>query len=264
MTRYSASPDDRDDDAADRDDAADDRDLCASDRDTVAGKRDAQAVDRDDQAVLIEQELRDRLDQVRQQILDRLARLENTSVDPADWRELTPAALARLRDHTAEQRHLAALDRAALSDLLDDLRNLADRSVGDRVACSRDRQDAEHDRHAAAQDRGDAGRDRDDSSADRAQAAIERQQVDPGHAADAVPGNHVAWADSLADRVAQTVATSRRRIDVTRAFLGRNPDHLPPTTAPNRDDVPDRPDHPHQQSRNTPGADPERPPPKPA
>jgi hypothetical protein len=79
-----------------------------------------------------DRDLDERLRQVCQQILDRLAWAENTTINPADWPDLTPAALDRLRAHAAEQRRLAALDRAAVSSLLAGLRAQLDRGRAQR------------------------------------------------------------------------------------------------------------------------------------
>ena len=81
-----------------------------------------------------DRDLNERLRQVCQQILDRLAWAENTTINPADWPDLTPAALDRLRAHAAEQRRLAALDRAAVSSLLTDLRAPSSTAAGPNVA----------------------------------------------------------------------------------------------------------------------------------
>jgi hypothetical protein len=169
----------RDERAADRDDDADRRDDSAQHRDDDADKRDAEAAERDEHAHQDSDDLIDRVQRIGAQILDRLAALENATVDPDDWPDLTPTALARLDAHTAEQRRLARRDRAAFTALLDRLHDeLAylgrDRrlAAGDRRASARDRTDAAGNRHESAQDR-------DLSARDRNQAVIEREQLDP-------------------------------------------------------------------------------------
>jgi hypothetical protein len=102
-------------------------------------------------------------------------------------------------DHQAatSDRHLAALDRSAILDLLNeicDLREIAidgrqaaakdrdaaaaDRqaAIKDRDTAAADRQAAAKDQHAAAADRQAAAKDLDAAAADRQQAAVERAQ----------------------------------------------------------------------------------------
>jgi hypothetical protein len=247
MIHDGGPPERRDDLAADRDDLADRRDSAAADRDTAAHQRDVQADDLDEQSNRNADDLHDRLTRIRRQLLARLARLENTSVDPDDWPELTRAGLARLRAHAAEQRHLAALDRAAINELLDDLRSAIGHSRSGRFAATQDRRAAREDRHAAAQNRVDAAGNRDDSAQDRDQTAIERQQPDPADLARVMQEaeHSPSWStDSLVDQVARAVADSRRRIADSRTYLAR-----PVETGPNnrtgrtaRDATPDPPD----------------------
>ncbi len=222
MVHSGSSAERRDASAADRDDAADCRDLTATNRDEAAEKRDVHAGDRAVQAGRSADDLDAHLAHARQQILDRLSRLENVSVDPADWPDLSSAGLARLRAHASEQRRLAALDRMAIGDVLDDLRREISHSRRDRLAGARDRGAAARDRQSAAGDRRSAGQDRDDSASDRDQAAIERQQLDPDAADGPRPEDQAAGtSDSLTDQVEQAVASSQQRIVDGRTYLAR-------------------------------------------
>jgi hypothetical protein len=165
-----------------------------------------------------DRDLDERLRQVCQQILDRLAWAENTTINPADWPDLTPAALDRLRAHAAEQRRLAALDRAAVSSLLAGLRAQLDRGGAQRRTAADDRRAAASDRLASDQDHRSAAQDRDDSAGDRGQAAIERVQADPRkHRGRPAGSDRVD--DSLIDRTARSVAESGQRIASSRAYL---------------------------------------------
>jgi hypothetical protein len=226
MIHRDASPERRYDSAADRDDLADGRDVAATARDTTAQVRDVQADDRDEQACRNADDLHDRLTRIQRQLLGLLARPENTVIDPADWPELTEARLARLRAHAAEQGHLAALDRAAVTNLLDDLRTAIGDSRIDGINAARDRRAAGHERRAAAQDRVDAAHDRDESAGDRDQDDIERQQSDRADPTDATPvaDRPDGLDDSLPHEVARAVRDSRRRITDGRAYLTRRDD----------------------------------------
>jgi hypothetical protein len=200
MIHRDASPERRYDSAADRDDLADGRDVAATARDTTAQVRDVQADDRDEQACRNADDLHDRLTRIERQLLERLAHSENTAVDPAD--------------------------RAAISNLLDDLRAAIGDSRIDGTAAGRDRRAAGHDRQAAAQDRADAAHDREESGGDRDQADIERQQSDRADPTDATPiaDRPDGSDDSLPHRVARAVRDSRQRITDGRAYLTRRDD----------------------------------------
>jgi hypothetical protein len=226
MIHHGASPERRNDSAADRDDLADGRDVAATDRDTTAYLLDVQAVDRDERAGHNADDLHDRLTRIERQLRGRLTHLENAVVDPADWPELAEAELARLRAHSAEQGRLAALDLAALSNLLDDLRAAIGDSRIDGTAAARDRRAAGHDRQAAAQDRADAAHDRDESAGDRDQDDIERQQSDRADPTDATPvtDRPDGFDDSLPHQVARAVRDSQQRITDGRAYLTRRDD----------------------------------------
>jgi hypothetical protein len=227
-----------------RDDLADDRDTTAEDRDTTSTRRDVDAVHRDVDAAHRDtrahqhtDDLDNRVEQLRRQLLDHFTRAENTTIDPADWPDLTPAALDRLRAHAAEQRRLAALDRAAATRLLADLHAQIHGDRPDRHAAAGDRRAAAQDRSASAQGRHSAAQDRDDAARDRDQAAIEREQTDsPGLSE---PDQEPTRADeSLAGRAAQVVDESRRRIAASRAYLTRSRPtqaSLPPATGPDHD-----------------------------
>jgi hypothetical protein len=226
MTHHGASSEHRNDSAAGRDDIADGRDVVATGRDTTAHLRDVQADVRDERAGHNADDLHDRLTRIERQLRGRLTHLENTVVDPADWPELAEAGLARLRAHAAEQGRLAALDLAALTNLLDDFRAAIGDSRIDGTAAARDRRAAGHDRQAAARDRADAAHDRDESAGDRDQADIERQQSDRADPTDATPvaDRRDGLDDSLSHQVAQAVRDSRRRIADGRAYLTRRDD----------------------------------------
>jgi hypothetical protein len=135
-------------------------------------------------------DLTDDLRRACEQILDRFARIENTAIDPDDWPDLAPDALARLDAYTAEQRRLAALDREAVTALFDQLRNDLHhvRQVSRAVAA--DRWASASDRHHSAGDRRDSGQDRSDrhataprprSSANRSTPATSPRTVASAH-----------------------------------------------------------------------------------
>jgi hypothetical protein len=241
MTHHGASSERRNDSAAGRDDLADGRDVAATGRDTTAHLRDVQAGDRDERAGRYVDDLHDRLTLIERQLRRRLTHLENTGVDPADWPELAEAGLARLRAHAAEQGRLAALDRAAICNLLDDLRTAIGDSRIDGTAAARDRRAAGHDRRAAAKDRADAAHDRDESAGDRDQADIERQQSDRADPADATPvaDRPDGLDDSLPQQAARAVTDSRRRITDGRTYLTRGDGPVRPATASPPDAAPD-------------------------
>jgi hypothetical protein len=179
MIHPGARADGRDDRATDRDDTADRRDEAARDRDDAAQQRDIDAEKRFATAQVDAEDLADRLQGLSLQILQRLARIEDSALEPADWSDLPPTALARLDALVAEQRALARLDRQALHALLDDLHDAVGELQRDHQAMSRDRRASGGDRHHALGNRGDSGQDRRDAQADRNQAAIDREQVDP-------------------------------------------------------------------------------------
>jgi hypothetical protein len=216
---------DRDDLAGDRDAAADIRDTTSQDRDADGRRRDADAAHRDTRAGEQRDDLDDGVGRLRRQILDHFAQIENSAVDPADWPDLTPAALTRLRAHAAEQRRLAAVDRAAATRLLADLHEQISRlrvdrhaAADDRRAAARDRQASAQDRHDAAQDRRSSAQDRDGSARDRNQAVIEREQVDPLDRAE--PDRTAGRSEqSLVDRAGRAIDESRQRIADARAYL---------------------------------------------
>jgi hypothetical protein len=181
-----------------------------------------------------DRDLNERLRQVCQQILDRLAWAENTTINPADWPDLTPAALDRLRAHAAEQRRLAALDRAAVSSLLTDLRAPSSTAAGPNVAPPPTTVAGPRPRTVwpPDQDRRSAEQDRDDSTRDRGQAATEREQAD---SRDIVAAERAATRvdDSLIDRTALSVAKSRQRIANSRAYLAHDQNHSETATITN-------------------------------
>jgi hypothetical protein len=221
MTQFDNSADRRDELAADRDEAAGHRDFAASERDQAADIREAEADTCADDAHRQAAELGERLAGVRQQIVDRLRRVENATVDEAAWPDLTEDGLARLRAYTAEQRRVAALDRAAISRLLDDLCAEVQDDRVDRSQAARNRVAAARDRRAAGEDRQASARDRDDAARDRAQAAIERQQADPPDAgeASAIEVVYTGLDQSLIDTTARVIADSRKLIAESRARL---------------------------------------------
>ena len=210
----------RDSAAADRDDAADGREAVSDGRDTVADRRDVEAGEREQDARQDFRELDDRLTRIRQEILDRFARMETTTIDPADWPDITPAGLARLRAHAAEQRRLAALDRTAVVRLLDDVRDGLLRTRRDRATAARDRHHSAEDRHHSALDRLDSARDRESAAADRGHAAIEREQVQPPDPPQDVHPRR-RGGQPMAERAAQALKESRQRIADTHDHLDR-------------------------------------------
>src|SRR5947208_3110821 len=102
---------------ADRDEAADGRDAESRVRDDVADQRDVAANDRDEAARRSAEVFDDGLCRIHRRLVDRFARIEATTVDPADWPDITPAGLAHLRESASEQRRLASIDRVAIRDL---------------------------------------------------------------------------------------------------------------------------------------------------
>ncbi|WP_433278270.1 hypothetical protein ACQPZA_03355 [Pseudonocardia xinjiangensis] len=214
----SAPAERRDDAAADRDDGADERDVSSARRDRTAESRDEHAEDRDAAARTHRSDLGDRLWDIRRQIVERLRRIEDTDIDPAAWQNLTPAALAQLRDHAAEQGRLAALDRAAVSSLIDEILTEVGPGHDEHRAAAADRTGSASDRTASAQDRIASAGDRDLAAVDRDQSAIERAQVDPPEvAASADP-----FAESHLDDWSEAVETSRQRIADSRETLARS------------------------------------------
>ena len=232
MPRPGNPADRRDARAVDRDDTAGRRDDVTGDRDDDAIRRDVDAVERDDDARDDAEVLADRLGQIRRQVLDRFARIENATVDPRDWPDLPPAALARLAAHTAEQRRLAGLDREAVTALFDQLDHGLSRLGQDRHAAAHDRDASARDRRHSAGDRSDSGRDRDLSARDRGQAAVEREQVDPGVLPpdDDPPGPRRAPREPVT--FAERVAASRRRLSDSRDRLDGTGRHAADTTDP--------------------------------
>ena len=226
MSRPGTSADGRDDLATDRDDAADERDETAVHRDDAADQRDARAARRDTTAHDDSDTLTGEIRRIGHQILDHLSRIENATVDPADWPDLTAAAFARLDDHTAEQRRLAGLDRAAVTALLDQLHRAFGNLRQDRHAAARDRRAAAHDRHGSAGDRRDSDQDRVGARRDRHQATIEREQLDPraltstesGHPAAPRP---TSPPQQLHDRMVEAIATSQQRIIASQETIDR-------------------------------------------
>ena len=197
MIHDGASSERRNDSAARRDDLADGRDVAATGRDTTARLRDVQADDRDERAGRNADHLHDRLTRIERQLLERLARSENTDVGPAD-----------------------------ISNLIDDLRTAIGDSRADGIKAARDRHAAGHDRQAAARDRADAAHDRDESAGDRDQADIEWQQSDLAGPTGTTPvaDRPDGLDNSLPQRVARAVRDSRRRITDGRAYLTRRDD----------------------------------------
>lgn len=189
MSGHSATPDRRDDRAADRDDVAERRDHQAGERDREAGERDGDADERDEFADEDSQKLEDLFDRARSEVLDRFARTEAETVDPALWPDLTSAALTRLQATVAEQRRLAALDRAAIVSLLDRLHDEFCFLRDERLAAAHDRRASALDRRLSARNRQDSAGDRGQSEVDRDESATGRAQVDPRDLPlDGVPG----------------------------------------------------------------------------
>lgn len=224
MVHSGTGADARDDRAGDRDDTADRRDEVARDRDSTAQQRDIDAEERLAAAQAGADALADRLHRTSLQILDRLARIEDTEVDRADWPDLPPAALARLDALIAEQRALARLDRQAVHALLDDLHDAVEELRRDHRAASRERRAAGRDRHHSLGDRNDSGQDRRGARADRHQAALDREQVHPRDLLTPPGGAETTSAlphpaDPVTGRHARAIARSRQRIAETRSYL---------------------------------------------
>jgi hypothetical protein len=221
----------RDEFAADRDDASERRDAAADIRDEAAEQRDTRGEDRDKLSCLDSEDLDVLFWQVRGQVRDQFARIENIAIDPADWPDLTPAGLAHLRAHVAERRGLAELSRAVVIGLLDDLRDEIRRNHADRVTAALARSDAARDRDDSAFDRRSSAQDRDLSARDRGQATIEREQAGP---ADVTQSERLSsMQEPLTDAVARAVAESQQRIADSRSQLTRSRDHAnsPASTA---------------------------------
>lgn len=212
--------DGRDDDADDRDDTADDRDDTADGRDGDATQRDTDAAARDDTARRDSDDLDENVRRLCEQVLDHLSRIENAALDLDDWPELTPAALARLDAHLAEQRRLAGLARYGVTTLTNELRRSLTGLRHDRRAAARDRTDAAGDRRDAAGDRQDSGHDRHAAHGDRNQSAIERHQVDPR---DLPPPPE---QEQLNSQTSDAIATSRQRIADSHHILDATRDTL--------------------------------------
>jgi hypothetical protein len=203
--------------AADRDDAAERRDLLSEDRDEAADRRDNLAADRDTKDLRTAHDLAYRYQQLRRHVLDHFARIENTAIDPADWPDLTPAALDQLHALVAEHRRSAARSRSAIFTLLNELNAELCQHRTSRLAAGRDRRAAADNRHRSSQDRADSAEDRDRSAGDRNQAAIEREQADPtgtaGHEC------HDPPAEPVLDHVARALADSREQIADSRSRI---------------------------------------------
>jgi hypothetical protein len=238
MTERSTSADVRDELAADRDDAADRRDDAADDRDTVADQRDTEAVERDATARQDSHDLADHFRRLGEQILARLARAENATIDPADWPDLTPAALADLERHAAEQRRLAAVDRVAVTSLLDELQEELGHVRHNRRAAADDRHASAQDRQHSAGDRNDSEQDRDLAARDRGQAAIEREQVDPrAFPSDGDLDRHRPPEDHPDVSSTWAIAASQQRIAASRNLLDETRHHSAPAEGcPEQDD----------------------------
>jgi hypothetical protein len=198
--------------AADRDDDAEERDRRSARRDRTAQTRDEYAEDRDVAAGTRRSELGDRLWNLRRQIVERLRRIENTDFDPAAWQNLTPAALTQLRDHAAEQRRLAAVDRGEIQSLIDEILTEVGHGRDERRAAAADRT-------ASAQDRTASAGDRDRAAVDRDQSAIERAQVDPADEdayPELSPESHLACQPAAVARSRQRIADSRETLSRSR------------------------------------------------
>ena len=203
--------------ADDRDDVADRRDLISDQRDKAGDQRDHDAGGRDSEDSHRTHELADGYRQLRRQILDHFVRIENSTVDPADWPDLPQGALDQLHALVAQQRHSAARSQAAILTLLDELDAGSHQTRTSRLAAGRDRRAAADDRRHSAEDRTASADDRDRSAADRNQAEIEREQVDPTGAGGS---EHRDAPDSPErDRAARVISDSRLRIDHSRALI---------------------------------------------
>jgi hypothetical protein len=216
MSRSSAER--RDDLAGDRDDTAEHRDTTAADRDDAAEQRDTTAAERDEDTRGELGTLDDRLLAIRQQINNHLTLVEN-SADPAIAPNLTRAEIRDQQELAAEQQRLAALDHAAITRLVDELRSALQHLQGDRAEAAADRWAAARDRRQSARDRDGAGRDRASAAQDRDQAAIERAQDSSPELTQiqSLP----PWHEHPVSRTPQALSESRRRITASREQLNR-------------------------------------------
>src|SRR3954447_24198560 len=123
-----------------RDDAADARDEVSGTRDEAAATRDRAARARDVTAGHDADGVLDRFGRLRGRIVERLRRIEDDDVDPAQWRGLDVGTLARLRTEAAGRRRGVAQDRLDLEALMDELVGVLTRGRGDRDSGAGDRQ----------------------------------------------------------------------------------------------------------------------------
>jgi hypothetical protein len=206
----------------------------------AADQRDCHASDRDKEACREAEELDALFWQARCQIREHFAGIQDITIDPAEWPDLIPAALAHLRAHAAEQRRLAEFARAAVASLLDDLRNEIHHNQANRLAAVRDRRAAARDRGSSACERDGSAEDRDLSARDRGQAAIEREQADP---ADVSEAERVSTTQApLTDPVARAVAECQQRIADSRNQLTRTRGHANSTASMGHDSASSSPD----------------------
>jgi hypothetical protein len=208
-----------DDLAGDRDDVAEHRDTTAADRDNAAEQRDATAAERDEDTRRELATLDDRLLTVRQQINNHLTLVANSSADPATAPNPTRAGIRDQQELAAEQQRLAALDHAAVTRLVDELRSALQHLQDDRAETAADRWAAAGDRRQSGRDRDGSARDRASAAQDRDQAAIERAQdgsSQPTWIQDLPPGH-----EHPVSHTPQALSESRRRITASREQLNQ-------------------------------------------
>lgn len=207
--------------AHDRDEEADRRDRASQARDEAADRRDVDAAERQRSARGIADDLESRLGRLHRDLLDHLARIEDTIVDPADRPSLTPQALAVLCADAAKRRAVLDDARAAVAGLVEETYGEIRRHRSDLVDSANDRRVAAWDRADSAGDRRSSAGDRDLSLRDRSQRVIEREQVDDTDLGSRSGADPAAVGET--DPAAR-IRRSRRRIDGSRERLFRTDD----------------------------------------
>lgn len=225
--------DQRDELAAVRDETADQRDDASYARDVDAESQDRAAQDRDAETTLRLRNVVERLGRLRDEILDRLDRLDS---DGPEQPPRQPGSGPPTPPDTARRK---AEDRAALEALFDETIGVIHREAAAQGAAAGDRRRSARDRTAAAEDRHDSAADRDRSAADREEAAIDREQVDfrtdLGVVRRALHTSQTSAART-ADLVNRALAETRERITESQSLLVRLPDQQ--QEAPERGDDP--------------------------
>ena len=219
MSKFQSRAEDRDELAADRDEDAEQRDVAACNRDDAAVEREADAESRDEESRHDSDDLDRLFWWIRDQVRAHLARVAVITIDPDDWPDLTPAAIAHLRAHVGEQRRLAEHACDAVISLLDELRDKVHHDEAERLDAALDRHAAARDRDDSACDRQSAAQDRELSARDRGAAAVEREQID---AIDVAHADRLSRQAQLGAPGARAVAESLQRIADSRDRLSRS------------------------------------------